>query len=241
MLVVLRAAGIVASKRRDESSRELRFDVLVPARDASRALAVLEAQNLPRVDAPASVDLVDASGMIPTDREARMKQAVGLEGDVVNALRQVPGVLEVRAAISVAASDPLSDPAARPRPKASVLVIYRPTPEQEPPLAEREVQRFVQAKLPELSSSDVDVLLLPAPDVAEAVGLAPTREDTEDCHPRRVLTVDVCARSRSRLLAAAGFALVALTSLSGLSAWMALRTLRARRAGSTASAAAPGS
>lgn len=223
IIVLLREAGVRAEKVRDEESRELRFDVTVASADAPRALALLEDHDLPKPPQPSSRDLVEASGVIPTEREERMKQVVGLEGDIVNALREVPGIIDARAAVSVPRADPMLEPGARPRPKASVLVIWRS--EQGAPLAVADVQRFVQAKLPELSASEVDVVLVPAP--ASSVG--PTGLDRAGCRPAPLFGVEVCAESRARLGAMLIGTLGAAVVSAALAWWMALRSARARR------------
>lgn len=230
MLVALRTADIEAAKVRDPDAREPRFDVVVAPGDGPRALAVLEAANLPRTPLPSSRDMVEAAGMIPTEGEERLKQVVGVEGDIVNSLRAIPGVVEVRAAVSVPRTDPLLDADRRGRPKASVLVLHDPGIVA--PVRETDVQRFVQAKLPELDAADVNVVLLsaaggsalPSPCVDSVEG------STSACEVERVWTVDVCARSAGHLRRAALASLTATGGLAGLVLALAWRSARRGRA-----------
>lgn len=234
VLVALRAAGVNAAKVRDPDAREPRFHVTVAPADGPRALEILEAANLPRAPLPSSRDMVEAAGMIPTEGEERLKHVVGVEGDIVNSLRAIPGVVEVRAAVSVPRADPLLEPDRRGRPKASVLVLH--DAKAAPVVRARDVQRFVQAKLPELDAADVDVVLLPAtpasPQSASppAAGRGPA---SPACEPRRVWTVDVCARSADRLYAGAVASLLASSGLAALVSillWRSARRTRGSRA-----------
>jgi len=223
ILVALRSAGVPAHKRRDEAARELRFDVVVAASDGPRALNVLETKNLPREPATGSSDLVEAAGMITSEHDERMKQQVGLEGDIVNALREVPGVLEARAAVSMPAWDPLSGPARQAPPKASVLVIHRA--DGEPPVDRTAIERFVQAKLPSLDSTHVEVVMI------EASRSAPSSPEAGGaCRSASLLGVDVCERSRGRARTAV-IALLAANAVFALAA--AGLALRRRQAGSS--------
>lgn len=227
ILVLLRESGIGARKVRDEAARDLRFDVTVGAVDAPRALAVLEAHDLPQPPQPSSRDMIEASGMIPTEREGRMKQTVGLEGDIVNALRQVPGVTSVQAAVSVPRPDPLATRETTARAKASVLVILRPG--EGPELSVEDVQRFVQAKLPELEAADVDVVLLSGgPGSARAGGVGSVAPDEGRCAPTRRWGVRVCADSEPRLASVVAGSILTTLALALVAAWMAWRSAASR-------------
>lgn len=239
IIVVLQENGITAEKVKDEASRDLRFNVVVPQAERSQALNVLEQNNLPETPRKDTEDMFSAGGMIPTSQQERAKQIVGIEGDIVNALRKVPRVIEVQAAVSVPEPDPLRDVTeARPKPKASVLVVYQPDASKLPPISAEEVQKFVQAKLPEITSKDVNVLLLPstmaegmeamAGDVT-ALGGTTGLDPAIACEKDRVLGLEICIGNRKRFYNMVLGAGVVAMVLAALLIFMVLRAMQYRR------------
>jgi type III secretory pathway lipoprotein EscJ len=236
--VLLRQAGIDATKLKDEGSRELRFNVNVESGDAASALSVLEKYNLPEKPRKGTDESFGEGGMIPTAEQERAKRIVGVEGDIVNSLRKVPRVISVEAAVSIPEDDPLRDETVeRPRPKASVIVVYLRDETGTPPVSAEEVQRHVQAKLPEMKSSEVNVLLLPsgdpsgvsapdaeAPVVTTGAGCAEGCEATES-----VLGITVCAGERKKVLNYIIGAVVLSGIMAGLAVVAILRAFRYRR------------
>ncbi len=210
MLVLLMKSGVEAEKLKDEDARDLVFNILVPKEDAGNALAILEAADLPKTDRIDTAAMFEDSGLIPTTEQERAKRVVGVEGDIVNALRKVPRVISVEAAVSIPAEDPLRDVTEeRPKPKASVIIIYKADSTGTPPMGPAEVQKFVQAKLPELRSASVNVLLIPSKKLgggggggeAGATGIAPIVDPSRGCVDKeRVIGIDVCKGNKSKVL-----------------------------------------
>ncbi len=237
ILVILREEGIEAAKVTDETSRDLRFKVLVPAADFARSLDVLEEHNMPETPRTTTGDVFGSGGMIPTSQQERAKQIVGIEGDIVNALRKVPRVVEVEAAVSVPEPDPLRDVTeARPKPKASVLVVYRPDESRLPPISREEVQKFVQAKLPEITSKEVSVLLMaqdsqsqPAPTDEPVLTNTPALDPEISCEKDQVLGLEICVGNRRRFYNMVLGAGVVAMVLAGLLIFMVLRAMQYRR------------
>ncbi|MEO1336439.1 MAG: hypothetical protein AAFV29_12385, partial [Myxococcota bacterium] len=164
IVFLLKKDGLQPVKQKDEESRDLRFNVMVPQDEFNRALSILEQHNLPETPRPDTAEMFQNGGMIPTTEQQRAKRIVGIEGDIVNALRRVPRVIDVQAAVAIPESDPLRDVnEARPRPKASIIVIFDPDENGAPPMSAKEFQQFVQAKLPELRSSEVTVQMVRSP------------------------------------------------------------------------------
>lgn len=237
ILVLLRESGIEAQKLRDEGSRDLRFNVSVGGADSASALSILEKHNLPEKERTGTAESFGSGGMIPTAEQERAKRIVGVEGDIVNSLRKVPRVISVEAAVSIPEEDPLRDETTeRPRPKASVIVVYLRDGSGTPPVSAEEVQRHIQAKLPELKSNEVNVLLLPSGEGGPAgeggaAGVAAAVIDPAvGCVAKeRVLGVDLCAGEGTKLK---NYLLGAVV-LSGIMATLAvvaiLRALRYRR------------
>lgn len=240
ILVLLRDVGIEAQKTRDEGSRDLRFNVVVGGTEAASALSVLERYNLPKQPKTGTAEALGEGGMIPTAEQERAKVIVGVEGDIVNSLRGIPRVVDVQAAVSIPEDDPLRpETVERPRPKASVILIYIRDGSGAPPVSLEEVQRHVQAKLPEMKSSEVNVLLLPAgdpiPGASEGEGeggvaMAAMIDPAIGCAEREsVLGIDVCKGERRKVLNWVVGAFVLSGLMAALAVVSVLRALRYRR------------
>lgn len=243
ILVLLRSSGIEAKKVRDEGSRDLRFNVTVAGGDSAPALVVLERYNLPEKSRTGTAESFGSGGMIPTAEQERAKRIVGVEGDIVNALRHIPRVVSVEAAVSIPEDDPLrSETEERPRPKASVMLVYLRDSSGTPPVSVEEVQRHVQAKLPELKSTEVNVLLLPSEDGGGGGSLtgvepgedggvaAPVIDPAIGCMEReRVLGIDVCKGERTKIFNWMIGAITMSGIMAGLAVVAVLRALRYRR------------
>ncbi len=235
ILVLLQRSGLEARKMKDESSRDLRFNISVPGSELSAALEVLERHNLPERPRAGTREIFEGGGMIPTGEQERAKRVVGVEGDIVNALRQIPRVVSVEAAVSIPEDDPLRDETVeRPRPKASVILVYMRDGSGAPPASREEIQRHVQAKLPEIRAAEVDVLLMaaggadagPEPDVSRPPVIDPAVGCAEK---ERVLGIEVCAGERKKLLNWIIGAVMMSGVMAGLAVVAVLRALRYRR------------
>ncbi len=235
---LLKDRGMEAVKLKDEESRELRFNVLVPKSDEHQALRILEEFNLPEKPKVDTANIVQSSSsMIPTQEQERSKRVVGVEGDIVNALRRVPRVTDVQAAVSIPADDPLRDPnEERPKPKASVLVVYRPDGQEGPPISVEQVQQWVFAKLPEIKSGEVSVLLLPQGAASAGGGggagasAGPVIDPSKGCLEREtVIGIDVCVGNRRKVVNLVMTAVIVAGLLAGMAVVAVLRAMRYRK------------
>jgi type III secretion system YscJ/HrcJ family lipoprotein len=238
ILVLLRQGGMEPTKLKDEESRELRFNIMVPQDQAASALSLLEAHDLPKTPRPDTAAMFQESGMIPTTEQERAKRIVGVEGDIVNALRKVPRVVSVEAAVSIPPDDPLRDPTEeRPKPKASVIMVYRADDSGTPPMSAEDVQKFVQAKLPELKTVGVNVLLLPSKEgMSEGGGagngsaMAPIIDPAKGCvEKERVIGIEVCAGNRRKVINLVVIAGIVAGLLAALAVVAVLRAMSYRK------------
>lgn len=62
ILVLLRQGGMEPAKLKDEESRELRFNIMVPQDQAATALALLEAHDLPKTPRPDTAAMFQEGG-----------------------------------------------------------------------------------------------------------------------------------------------------------------------------------
>lgn len=240
ILVLLEQAGIDAQKVRDEGSRELRFNVLVAGDEAASALAVLDRYRLPKEPKTGTAEALSGGGMIPTAEQERAKRIVGVEGDIVNSLREIPRVVDVQAAVSIPEDDPLRpETIERPRPKASVILMFIRDGSGAPPVSPEEVQRHVQAKLPEMKSSEVNVTLIPVGDPPPGGGdggedgtpaMAAMIDPAVGCPTKEsVLGIEVCQGQGRKVLNWVVGAFVVSGVMAVLAVVSVLRALRYRK------------
>ena len=168
-------------------------------------------------------------------RRIQAKREGGSRGDIVNALRNLPRVVRVEANISIPEADPLrdinQDP---PKPKAGILLVFRPTKEGTPPITVKDVQNFVQASLPEIKSENVSVTMMPAADDAAAGGgdavQRPIIDPTKGCVEKEaVIGIDVCKGIRQKVIKAVLVAVIVAGLLAGLAVVAVLRAMRYRK------------
>lgn len=202
IMVYLNRAGIDSDKLKDESSRDLRFNVTVQKSQANEAFEVLHKYNLPKTPAPDSEKMFSEAAMIPTPEQQRAKREVGIRGDIINSLRSVPRVVDVQAVVTIPEDNPLRDPnEAKARPKASVLLTYLEDSEGRPPVTPEDVQRYVQASLPDIKSSEVGVNMFPAEGLGKvgSAGMAMVDPNKGCMEKERVIGIEVCAGSRQKV------------------------------------------
>ena len=249
MVKILQDQGIAASKLKDEESRDLRFNIHVPADQQHNALAILEDHNLPEVQKKDSAAVSGEGGLIPTSEQELTKKIVGIEGDLTNALRALPRVVDVKVTVTVPREDPLRDPnKAKPRPKASVILVYQPDATDIPPISTEDVQRFVQAKFEGIRAEEVSVLLIPnklaAPAGAGAgAGASAARviDPLKGCEVKElILGIEVCAGNKKKIINIVVVAVIVAGVFAGLAVVGVLRALHYRKEYTKLTAQFPG-
>ena len=178
VVVALDQAGIDAVKDPDPGV-EGRFRVTVPRDDASRALATMADEQLPRTKSRGLLEAADRGQLVPSQAAEHAQLVAGLSGELERTLSGIEGVLAARVHMNLPARDGLRD-GPTPKATASVLVEHRATT---PPLAPDAVQRLVAGGAPGLAPSDVSVVFIPhsarpagaRPDVAHVGPIAVAR------------------------------------------------------------------
>lgn len=147
ILLALARDGVEARKTNEAGER---FAVTVPAARRDEALLVLERAGLPRPPRTRTADLLQNAPLVPTPSWERTQRTVGLEGDLVAALRSWPGVVDAEALLGLPPDGS----------GVAVLVVHAP----ERRLDVDALQRFVQAKLPLELTPRIE--LVPQPEAA---------------------------------------------------------------------------
>jgi type III secretion protein J len=166
VVVALDRAGIDSSKEVDPSV-EGRFRVTVVHDDASRALAAMADEQVPRPKSRTLLEATDRGALVPSQAAEHAQLMAGLAGDVEQTLSHVEGVIVARVHLNLPLRDGLRDGPTT-KATASVLLEHRGTP----PLPTDAVQRLVAGAAPGLAPVDVTVVFLP-----RAVRAAVSRPD----------------------------------------------------------------
>lgn len=156
VVVALDQAGIDAAKEADPGI-EGRFRVTVPRDDASRALATMADEQLPRAKSRGLLEAADRGQLVPSQAAEHAQLVAGLAGELERTLGGIDGVLAARVHMNLPPRDGLRD-GPPPKATASVLVEHRGTT---PPLAPESVQRLVAGGAPGLAPADVAVVFIP--------------------------------------------------------------------------------
>lgn len=233
ILYLLGKEGVPAEKLRNKEARDLRFDVMVAKDDEVKAYGLMMKYNLPESKKDGTGELFKEGGLVPTAEQQRAKREVGIKGDIENAMRRIPRVVDAVAAVTIPDDNPLRDVnEAKPKPKAAVLITFLPDEKGAPPTTIEEVQHYVQATLPELRSTEVSVQLIPQNDAVGGGGGGATSggpSSVGGCETTSTLGVQMCITSKSRFINLLLGTLVMAVVLAGLTVVSVLRALRYRK------------
>lgn len=161
ILVVLQENNIAAFKKKEIVQNEVTWTISVESVDLSKARAILVERNLPRRKQPGIEDIYKDKGLIATADEQKARFIIGMRGNIINALRKNPDVVDADVVINVPDKEEFgnSDVTQKKRPSASLVIKVRPTPEAQATLTEAKLQRVVASAISELDPRDVTVIM----------------------------------------------------------------------------------
>lgn len=161
ILVVLHENGISASKKKEVVQNEVTWTIAVESRDLPKARSLLLERNLPRRKQPGIEDIYKDKGLIATADEQKARFIIGMRGNLINALRKNPDVIDADVVINVPDKEEFgsSDASQKKRPSASLIIKVRPTTESQATLTESKLQRVVASAIPDMDPRDVTVII----------------------------------------------------------------------------------
>ncbi len=161
-VVALARAGIESEKAADPSS-EGHFRLIVARDDATAAISILAAEELPKEHPPAPQE----SSLVASPEADRAARIAGTAAQVERVLGSIDGVLDARVLLDIPVVDALSaalappgDASKKPRATASVLIRHRGT---SPPVPPDDLRRLVAGAVSGLAVEDVAVVLIAVP------------------------------------------------------------------------------
>ncbi len=212
VMAALGRAGIAAEREAAGGSDS--YTITVASSEASEAMAVLEAQGLPRSVEQGFAGLYGSASMIPTATEEKARYIHALSSEVAAHLRQLEGVLDASVIITAPTKDPLAPPdQEQPRATASVLVRV---PAEGAPVNDTSVKKLVAGAVEGLAEDDVAIVFTQAPPAPKTAG--PTFS--------KVGPISVAESSKGTLQAVLGAALLLVILLGG---WAFFAERRYRR------------
>lgn len=160
ILVLLDAHGITAEKKKAVEGQEVSWTVVVSKGDLPQARRLLVESNLPARPELGLSGVYQEKGLIPTPDEQRARFLLALKGEIVNALRKIPGVHEVGVVLNIPAEKELAfEGEEKGRPAASVTLRIAEPGELTAELTEEKIRRFVANAIPGMSPNDVIVII----------------------------------------------------------------------------------
>lgn len=166
ILVALGERGIGAVKEAESGGGdEARYRVVVPSDDASRALALMRAADLPRREDPGLNDVFGQGSLVPTATEERARFTAALSGELARSIETIDGVLDARVHLALPDSRDVALDEAPIRPRASVLIKHRAGAA---PYREDAIRALVSGAVQGMQPEDVAVVGVAAPAMPQA-------------------------------------------------------------------------
>lgn len=120
MAMVLQARGI----QTERSAAKEGFTLSVSSDDFTEAMAILNAQGLPRKQFNGLGVTFNGEKMVATPFEERARFMYALNEEIAQSLSQIAGVISARVHVTLPESQPFER--SKPRPRASVFIYERP-------------------------------------------------------------------------------------------------------------------
>ncbi len=159
-VVALARAGVDAEKAADPAA-EGRFKIVVGRDEATVAISVLAAEEIPRHKAAASAP----AGIVPSPEADRAARIASVAAQIEQSLGSIDGVHDARVHLDVPNTDPLAvalntAPEKAPHATASVLIRHRSA---NPPIQAEEVRKLVSGAISGLTPDSVAVVMVQVP------------------------------------------------------------------------------
>jgi type III secretion system YscJ/HrcJ family lipoprotein len=160
ILVLMDENGIDAKKEKHEEAQEVTWIVRVNNSDVVQARKLLVDNNLTQRPELGYSGVYKEVGMIPTPDEQRARFLLALKGEIVNALRRIPGVYDVGVVLNVPEEKEIRfEGDAVTAPSASIVVRVGDPSLLENELTEEKIRRFVANSIPGMEAGNVIVIM----------------------------------------------------------------------------------
>jgi type III secretion system YscJ/HrcJ family lipoprotein len=157
---VLEHKGVKATKEKEEGGRIITYKVVVGAAEAMNGRRILVDNRLPPPRAEGLMKIYDPAnkGLIPTATEERAAYQMALQGEVVQKIKTIPGIVEVHVTINKPEKDIVAQLEGRQNPATASVVITYNTIDNNVPFKTEDIQKLVAGCVEGLAAENVTVL-----------------------------------------------------------------------------------
>ena len=138
------------------------YNIEVSESDADRALHVLVNNQLPKDRSQGFSEVYPAGegGLIPSKSEEKARFLMAIQGEIERKLKTFPAVVKTHVSVVIPDKDIIRDvETAPPAARASVAVVYNPTPDGQSPITSDDVKDLVASSVEELKKENVTVVM----------------------------------------------------------------------------------
>jgi len=139
-------------------SKILLYDISVPQEKSVEAMALLNANGLPRRRSQSLLNLFQAGALVPSEMQEKIRFQSGLAEQIASTIRKIDGVLDADVQLSFPEEDPLNPNAVKGKVTASVYVKHTGVLDDPNSLLVPKIKRLVASAVPSLSYDDVTVI-----------------------------------------------------------------------------------
>lgn len=134
------------------------WDIAVDSSKATEAMAVLNANGLPRRRGQNLLDLFSAGGLVPSEMQEKIRYQAGLAEQIASTIRKIDGILECDVQLSFPEEDPLNPQAQKGKATASVYVKHQGVLDDPNSHLTTKIKRLVASSVNGLDFDNVTVI-----------------------------------------------------------------------------------
>lgn len=134
------------------------YDIAVASDKATEAMAILNANGLPRRRAQNLLELFTASGLVTSDMQQKIRYQAGLAEQIASTIRKIDGILDADIQLSFPEEDPLNPNKLKGAVTASVFVKHQGVLDDPNSHLITKIRRLVASSVQGLSFDNVTVI-----------------------------------------------------------------------------------
>lgn len=140
------------------ASKLVLWDISVSEKDATEAMALLNQAGLPRKRSQNLLSIFSNVGLVPSERQDKIRYEAGLAEQIASVIRKIDGVLDAEVQISFPEEDPLNPGKTKGKITASVYVKHNGVLDDPNSHLVTKIKRLVAASITGLDYNDVTVI-----------------------------------------------------------------------------------
>jgi len=173
------------------------WDIAVDSDKATDAMALLNANGLPRRRGQKLLEIFNAGGLVPSETQEKIRYQSGLAEQIASTIRKIDGILDADVQLSFPQEDPLNPKAQKPPVTAAVFVKHNGVLDDPNSQLIPKIRRLVAGSVQGLSFENVTVI----PDRArfsESTSQLQTRLSSPSVELVKVWTIPVAKEAVGR-------------------------------------------